>query len=107
MILELGKQANVSELVSKFFRVLNDASRLELLAHMSKPFEELLLEKNNTVKATVTSVVSLSESDLDSVRVKIEAMVGKKVLETSGRYKYPGRLSCPCRKQYIGFKFKK
>ena len=70
----------MSELVSKFFRVLNDASRLELLAHMSKPFEELLLEKNNTVKATVTSVVSLSESDLDSVRVKIEAMVGKKVL---------------------------
>ena len=80
VILELGKQVNVSELVSKFFRVLNDASRLELLAHMSKPFEELLLEKNNTVKATVTSVVSLSESDLDSVRVKIEAMVGKKVL---------------------------
>ena len=47
---------------------------------MSKPFEELLLERNNTVKATVTSVVTLNEADLASVRVKIEEIVGKKVL---------------------------
>jgi ATP synthase F1 delta subunit len=47
---------------------------------MSKPFEELLLERNNTVKATVTSVVALTEADLASVSAKIEEIVGKKVL---------------------------
>ena len=47
---------------------------------MSKPFEEILLERNNTVKATAISVVALSEADMASVRAKIEEIVGKKVL---------------------------
>ena len=80
IVQEIGEQVKAQDLLNTFFKVLSDASRLELLAVMSKPFEEILLERNNTVKATVTSVVALSEADMASVRAKIEEIVGKKVL---------------------------
>ena len=80
LVLELGKQVNANDLLVKFFRVLSEASRLELLSILNGPFEEILFERNNTVKATVTSVVEMSDSDLASVKSKIETVVGKKVL---------------------------
>ena len=80
LVLELAKNINASDLLIKFFRVLSDASRLELLSTMDKPFEEILFEKINTVKATVTSVVSLDDADFEAVKKKVEVIVGKKVL---------------------------
>ena len=46
IVQEIGEQVKgFQDLLNKFFKVLSDASRLELLAVMSKPFEEILLEK--------------------------------------------------------------
>ena len=80
VVLKLGEQVQAGDTLITFFKVLSEASRLELLTLMSKPFEELLLEKNNTVKATVTSVVELTQDEVSAVSSKIEGLVGKKVL---------------------------
>ncbi len=79
----VGTQLGVAEIFKQFLKVLVDARRVSIIPEIKQSFHTSLLEAQGLVEATVTSAVTLDAGEIDQIKAKLEAMLGKKVkLET-------------------------
>lgn len=70
--------------VARFFRMLADNRRLELLPEIAGLFEQLRAEDQRVVKARVTSATQLGDADLAAIRDGLRRRFGREVeLETA------------------------
>ncbi len=73
-------KANVSEDVFSFLVLLIKKGRISQLEGNCREFENIYLEKNNTVIAKVKTVVDLNEEEKKALVEKLEKKFNKKVL---------------------------
>ncbi|MFZ5656394.1 MAG: F0F1 ATP synthase subunit delta [Pseudomonadota bacterium] len=70
--------------VARFFRMLADNRRLELLPEIAGLFEQLRADAERVVKARVTSAAQLGDADLAAIRDGLRRRFGREVeLETA------------------------
>lgn len=70
--------------VARFFRMLADNRRLELLPEIAGLFEQLRADAERVVKARVTSAAQLGDADLAAIREGLRRRFGREVeLETA------------------------
>jgi F-type H+-transporting ATPase subunit delta len=70
--------------VVRFFRMLADNRRLELLPEIAGLFEQLRADAERVVKARVTSAAQLGDADLAAIREGLRRRFGREVeLETA------------------------
>lgn len=72
-------QANATEVVRKFFRVVAQAARLNLIHEIVAAFDELVDERMGVVNAAVSSTQSLSPSQAKALEASLSACTGKTV----------------------------
>ena len=65
--------------ITNFLKVSVDAGRIEIFAQLNGVFRDLLNDRRGVVDATVSSVVALSQEELQSTKENLEKLTGKKV----------------------------
>ena len=72
------------EAFGRFLALLADNGRLSLLPEIAGLYDELRLEAERVVKATVTSATALPAAELETIRVALRKRFGREVeLETA------------------------
>ena len=80
---EITKLSGFLPVVSKLLVLLADRDRLGLLHDLSATYHELLAERQNVVRAEVTTAEPLSRDQLDAIEKKLASMTGKRVSMTT------------------------
>lgn len=75
----IGEQ--VDPYTRNFVMLLVDRRRIQLLQGIGHQFQELLRKLNQTVLAEVTSASELSEAQQETIKEKVKAMTGARVVE--------------------------
>lgn len=79
----LCSQVGVGRLTADFLGLVLEKRRLPQLEAMALAYEELIDERLNRVKATVTSATPLPDPVFQRLRARLEAVTGKEVYVTS------------------------
>jgi F-type H+-transporting ATPase subunit delta len=80
---EITKLSDLTPVVSKLLVLLADRDRLGLLHDLSATYHELLAERQNVVRAEVTTAEPLSGQQLDAIEKKLASVTGKRVSMTT------------------------
>lgn len=80
---QITKLSGLTPIVSKLLILLADGDRLALLHDVAAIFHEILAERQNVVRAEVTSAEPLSQEKTGAIEKKLAAMTGKRVAMTT------------------------
>jgi F-type H+-transporting ATPase subunit delta len=80
---EITKLSGLRPVVSKLLVLLADRDRLGLLHELSATYHALLAERQNVVRAEVTTAEPLSRDQLDAIEKKLASVTGKRVSMTT------------------------
>lgn len=75
----LSAEIKVSALSARFLDLMIEKGRFRYIREAAAAYADLLDIKQGRVKATVTSAAALSPADIDRLKAKIKAAVGKDV----------------------------
>ena len=76
---ELTRLAGLSPVVGKLLVMLAERDRLPLLNDLAAQYREMLMERQNVVRAEVTSAVPLPAEKTQAIERKLAAVTGKRV----------------------------
>jgi F-type H+-transporting ATPase subunit delta len=76
---ELTRVAGLSQVVSKLLVLLAERDRLVLLNDLAATYRDLLMERQNVVRAEVTSATPLAVEKAQAIEARLAALTGKKV----------------------------
>ena len=80
---EITKLSGFTLIVSKLLILLADRDRLMLLPEVSSTYHEMLAERQNVVRAEVTSAEPLSQERIEAIERRLSAVTGKRVSMTT------------------------
>jgi F-type H+-transporting ATPase subunit delta len=80
---QITKLSGFSPIVSKLLILLADRDRLALLKDISVRYRDLLAERQNVVRAEVTSAEPLSRDRLQTIEKRLATLTGKRVAMTT------------------------
>jgi F-type H+-transporting ATPase subunit delta len=80
---QLTRLTGFTPVVSKLLILLADRDRLALLGEISTMYHELLAERQNVVRAEVTSAEPLPRERAEAIEKKLAAVTGKRVAMTT------------------------
>jgi F-type H+-transporting ATPase subunit delta len=80
---QLTRLTGFTPVVSKLLILLADRDRLALLGEISAMYHELLADRQNVVRAEVTSAEPLPRDRADAIEKKLAAVTGKRVAMTT------------------------
>jgi F-type H+-transporting ATPase subunit delta len=80
---QITKLSGFTTIVSKLLILLADGDRLGLLHDVASIYHELLAERQNIVRAEVTSAEPLSQEKTGAIEKRLAAMTGKRVSMTT------------------------
>ena len=80
---EITKLSGFSPIVSKLLVLLADRDRMMLLPELSSTYHEMLAERQNVVRAEVTSAEPLSQDRIDAIERRLAVVTGKRVAMTT------------------------
>jgi F-type H+-transporting ATPase subunit delta len=80
---QITKLSNLTPVVAKLLVLLADRDRLALLKDLAAMYHDLLAERQNVVRAEVTSAEPLSPQRLQALETKLAAVTGKQVSMTT------------------------
>ena len=80
---ELTKLSNLTPVVAKLLVLLADRDRLILVKDLVAIYHDLLAERQNVVRAEVTSAEPLSPQRVNAIETKLATVTGKKVSMTT------------------------
>ncbi|MGH7427903.1 MAG: ATP synthase F1 subunit delta [Candidatus Methylomirabilaceae bacterium] len=83
VLLSLTERVGVSPLSASFLSLILEKRRLPHLEEMAFAYEELIDERLNRVKATVTSAIPLPDQVLEQLKTRLGAVTGKEVYQQS------------------------
>jgi F-type H+-transporting ATPase subunit delta len=78
-VAEITKLAHVSPVVAKLLVLLAERDRLVLLNDLSAAYRDMLMERQNVVRAEVTSASPLAAAKTDAIERRLAAVTGKRV----------------------------
>jgi F-type H+-transporting ATPase subunit delta len=78
-VAELTRLARVSPVVAKLLVLLAERDRLVLLNDLAAAYREMLMERQNVVRAEVTSASGLAAAKTDAIEERLAAVTGKRV----------------------------
>ena len=78
-VAELTKMAGVSAMVSKLLALLAERDRLVLLNDVAAIYRELLMDRQNVVRAEVTTATPLAADKTQAIEHGLAAVTGKRV----------------------------
>jgi F-type H+-transporting ATPase subunit delta len=78
-IVELTQLAGHTPVVAKLLVLLAERDRLVLLPDLVAKYHELLLDRQNVVRAEVTSAVPLPTDQVDAIEKRLATLTGKRV----------------------------
>jgi F-type H+-transporting ATPase subunit delta len=82
-MIEITKLSGLTPIVSKLLVLLADRDRLMLLPEVSSTYHEMLAERQNVVRAEVTSAEPLSQERIEAIERRLSAVTGKRVSMTT------------------------
>ena len=82
-MVEITKLSGFAPIVSKLLTLLADRDRLGLLGDISTTYHEMLAERQNVVRAEVTSADPLSAERVEAIERTLSAVTGKRVSMTT------------------------
>jgi F-type H+-transporting ATPase subunit delta len=82
-MIELTKLAALPPVVAKLLILLADRDRLTLLADLRAAYAELLAERQQVVRAEVTSIEPLPADRVEAITQRLAALTGKRVSMTT------------------------
>jgi F-type H+-transporting ATPase subunit delta len=82
-VAELTKLAGVSPIVSKLLMLLADRDRLILLSDVATIYRDVLMERQNVVRAEVTTAEPLAADRTQALEKGLAAITGKRVAMTT------------------------
>ena len=80
---QITKATGFSPIVSKLLILLADRDRLALLKDISAAYHDLLADRQNVVRAEVTSAEPLSNDRLHAIEQRLATVTGKRVSMTA------------------------
>lgn len=78
-VAEIVKLAKPCTVVGKLLVLLAEGDRLVLLPDLSGAYHEMLLERQNVVRAEITSAEPLAKERVDAIEQRLAAITGKRV----------------------------
>jgi F-type H+-transporting ATPase subunit delta len=78
-VAEIVKLAMPSAVVGKLLVLLAEGDRLILLPDLCGAYHEMLLERQNVVRAEITSAEPLAKERVDAIEKRLAAITGKRV----------------------------
>jgi F-type H+-transporting ATPase subunit delta len=78
-VAELTKVAAVSPVVAKLLALLAEGDRLVLLNDLATAYRDMLMERQNVVRAEVTSASPLAAARSQAIEERLAAITGKRV----------------------------
>ena len=76
---ELAAKLSLQQTTTRFLSHLAEAGRIRQFRDVQQGFEELLAERQNRARATVTTAAALAPAELADIKKKLEAVTGKQV----------------------------
>jgi F-type H+-transporting ATPase subunit delta len=76
---QITQRSGASSIVSKLLVLLADRDRLQLLKDVSVTYGDLLADRQNVVRAEVTSAEPLSPDRIQAIETRLAAVTGKRV----------------------------
>lgn len=80
---EITNLSGFTPIVSKLLVLLADRDRVMLLPEVSSTYHEMLAERQNVVRAEVTSAEPLSQERIEAIERRLAAVTGKRVSMTT------------------------
>ena len=80
---EITKLSGFSPVVSKLLVLLADRDRMLLLPEVSSTYHDMLADRQNVVRAEVTSAEPLTEDRIAAIERRLAAVTGKRVAKTT------------------------
>jgi F-type H+-transporting ATPase subunit delta len=80
---QIAQRAGLTPIVSKLLILLADRDRLSLLEQIAAAYHDLLADRQNVVRAEVTSAEPLSADRLRAIEQRLATMTGKRVSMTA------------------------
>jgi F-type H+-transporting ATPase subunit delta len=80
---QIAQRAGFTPIVSKLLILLADRDRLSLLDDIAASYHDLLADRQNVVRAEVTSAEPLSTDRLQAIEQRLATMTGKRVSMTA------------------------
>lgn len=77
---EIIEDLHPDKILHVFLDTVAESGRVGAIPAISKSLKRLIMEQENSVEATLTTVVEVDESKADELRVKLENITGKRVL---------------------------
>jgi F-type H+-transporting ATPase subunit delta len=78
-VAELTRLARVSPVVAKLLVLLAERDRLVLLKDLAAAYRDMLMERQNVVRAEVTSASPLAAANTEAIEQRLAAVTGKRV----------------------------
>ena len=82
-VAQLTRIAGLSPIVSKLLVLLADRDRLVLLGDLASIYRDLLMDRQNVVRAEVTTATSLAADRTQAIEKGLAAVTGKRVSMTT------------------------
>ncbi|NLK94347.1 MAG: F0F1 ATP synthase subunit delta [Clostridiales bacterium] len=76
-------KGNIDQDLLSFLVILIEKNRILFLREKLNQMEQIYLEKNNTLKATVKTAVPLLDEEKEQLKLKLENQYNKKIILTS------------------------
>jgi F-type H+-transporting ATPase subunit delta len=73
------RQVDLATVVAKLLLLLAERDRLVLLGDVAAAYRDMLMDRQNVVRAEVTTVSSLSAEKLHAIETRLAAVTGKRV----------------------------
>jgi F-type H+-transporting ATPase subunit delta len=80
---QITERAGLTPIVSKLLVLLADRDRLALLTEISAAYRDMLADRQNVVRAVVTSAEPLPADRLQAIEQRLAAVTGKRVTMTT------------------------
>jgi F-type H+-transporting ATPase subunit delta len=78
-VTELTRLAKHSPMVSKLLALLAESDRLMLLPELVTAYQEMLMARQNVVRAEIVSAEPLAQTRVDAIEKRLAALTGKRV----------------------------
>ena len=76
---ELADKLGLQQTTKRFIEYLATTGRIRHVREVRDAFEDILAERQNRARATVTTAAALSGSELAEIKKKLESVTGKQV----------------------------
>jgi F-type H+-transporting ATPase subunit delta len=80
---QITQRSGLNPIVSKLLVLLADRDRLRLLHDVSTIYRDLLADRQNVVRAEVTSAEPLSQDRVQAIEQRLASVTGKRVAMTT------------------------